>query len=215
MCAGIPAGGFTLPSNITSPDPPARNPGAGFSTLPGLRGGALMRGFRGQTAPGERGRNHVKKRSGSTEGRGHDKVEGGRRGKEAWKAVAGGTAYAGNDKGPFRWVWAAAKRLQLLPEDAEALQGGLRFAERYWNGRFAFANLVFRPASGHALPRPCAGRPTHFARVNEADVRRDPVRPGADGGSRRLFFRFAKCWFASRMSYVRSAKCWFALRIIF
>ncbi len=168
----------------------------------GLRGGAPMRGFRGRTIPGEYGRNHGKMRNGlrkaadkirlrPEDGKcGHDEKQG----NKTWKAVAGGAAYAGNDEGPFRRVWAAAKRLQLLPEDAEALQGGLRFAERYWNRRFAFANLVFRPAAGRALPRPCAGRPAHFARVNETDVRRDPVRPG-DG--RRLS---PPVFFASRMS---------------
>ncbi len=165
-------------------------------------------GSGGLIVPGERGCNHAKMRGASTEGRGHDKVEGGRRGKggnEAWKAVVGGTACAGNDEGPFRWGWAAAKRLQLLPEDAEALQGGLRFAERCWNRRFAFANLVFRPASGRALPRPCAGRPAHFARWTA--TRYDRGRAAAEAAC--YFFRFAnelcrsaKCWFASRMSYV-------------
>ncbi len=86
-----------------------------------------------------------------------------------------------------------------FPKVLKHFREGCALPKGTGTGGLRSQTLVFRPASGRALPRPCAGRPAHFARVNEADVRRDPVRPGADGGSRRLFFRFAKCWFAWRI----------------
>ncbi len=150
-------------------------------------------------------------RGASTEGRGHDKVESGRRGKGG-KGGKGGTRRRGKRLREGRRTPETMRDLfdgcgprqsaySSYPKVLKHFREGCALPKGTGTGGLRSQTLVFRPASGRTLPRPCAGRPAHFARVNEADVRRDPVRPGADGGRNRLLF------FSLREVLVRFARC--------